>query len=326
VKANHSTGLLGALVLVAALTLTGAAEGRGALRIERRVFPVTLSDGNTYSLVGYLYYQGSLRNRPVQVLTHGISYNHTYWDVPSINGLQYSYVEYMAHQQYAVLALDMLGTGESDRPEGDLFNLANSVSALHQVTQQLRAQAADGMFEKIVYVGHSNGALISTVTQALYRDADALVLTGWMNSYRVVALDPKLVEALLANPYIHVPTEVRTAFFYDPASSDPDVVAYDNANLADTLTRGQFLDLLRAMSDPAYIPTAQVTGPVLVQMGENDPVAPAALADQEAASYPNARVTVEKLRAIGHCFNTHYRHYEGWAQIDAWIRRELRRR
>ncbi|MFY0579631.1 alpha/beta hydrolase [Cystobacter fuscus] len=104
----------------------------GGIKVERRTFPVRLSDGHVYNLVGYLYYQGSLKNKPVQILVHGITYNHDYWDLPEINRQDYSYARYMARQHYAVLALDLLGTGESDKPDGDFLDLSEAASSLHR--------------------------------------------------------------------------------------------------------------------------------------------------------------------------------------------------
>jgi pimeloyl-ACP methyl ester carboxylesterase len=39
--------------------------------------------------------------------------------VPEINGHEYSFARYTAERKYAVLAVDRLGAGESDKPNGD---------------------------------------------------------------------------------------------------------------------------------------------------------------------------------------------------------------
>ena len=96
-----------------------------------------LSNGHDASLyVGFLYYkldfnvcfkekslkkivrcllEKRLKNPTLQVLVHGFTYNHIYWDSRSINGVDYSYARYMADQGYAVLAQDLLGTGQVER-------------------------------------------------------------------------------------------------------------------------------------------------------------------------------------------------------------------
>ena len=312
-----------ALALWAVFALPGTAEaGEPAdVKVERREFPVRLANGQGYSVVGYLYYQGSLKNRPVQLLSHGITYNHGYWDLPEINGKEYSYARYMARQHYAVLALDLPGAGESERFNGDALNLAESASALHQVASQLRATAEKNTFETLYYVGHSNGALISTYAQALYGDAQAVVMTGWLNTAHEVPVSPELLLGFLQQgPYIRIPGELRAPLFYNPANADPAVIAYDN-DVADTVTRGQFLDLLTALAVPQSIPTRDISVPVMVQLGEKDLLASAVYGPNEAQAYPRSpRVSVDTLENTGHVFNGHYSRHEGWARIDAWLR------
>src|SRR6478609_8130972 len=71
-----------------------------SVKVERVVFPVTLSNGFTYSVVGYLYHHGGNRHQTIQVLVHGGTYDHRYWDFPTINGRSYSYARYMAERNY----------------------------------------------------------------------------------------------------------------------------------------------------------------------------------------------------------------------------------
>ncbi|WP_434381839.1 alpha/beta hydrolase [Melittangium boletus] len=318
-------GLWLALLLGGGGVAPGVAEAKEdsqGIKVERRTYPVKLSDGKTYQVVGYLYYQGSLKNRPVQVLVHGITYDHAYWDLPDIQGETYSYARFMARQQYAVLALDLPGYGESSRPNGDFLNLAESVSALHQVMVQLRAKAERNTFEKLIYVGHSNGALISTYAQALHRDAQAVVLTGWLNTFHELPVGEEVISPLLQQgPYVTVPAALRTGLFYDVAHANPAVIAYDNAYVADTTPRGQLMDLFTLLADPTPIPTQKLTVPVLVQLGENDAVAPAAFAAQEARAYPRSPfVFVDPIADIGHAFNGHTNRLRSWSMISFWLR------
>jgi pimeloyl-ACP methyl ester carboxylesterase len=325
---KKSIRLMGAwMALLLALALPAMAEARGSrdVKVERREFPVRLANGQRYTVVGYLYYQGSLKNRPVQILTHGITYNHGYWDLPEVDGQDYSYARYMARRHYAVLALDLPGTGESDRLDGDALNLAESASALHQVARHLRATAQKNTFETLLYVGHSNGALINTFAQAQYGDAQAVVNTGWLNTQHEVPVDPELLLSFLnQGPYIRIPGELRGPLFYDAAHADPAVVAYDNA-VADTVTRGQFGDLLTMMAYPQLIPAGELRVPVMVQLGDNDLVASASYAEAEATMYPNApSVWVDTLANTGHVFNGHQGKERGWAAIDQWLRSVVR--
>ncbi|HYO65942.1 MAG TPA: alpha/beta fold hydrolase [Archangium sp.] len=324
-KTIRSMGAWLALVLALALPAMAEAHGSREVKVERREFPVRLANGQRYTVVGYLYYQGSLKNRPVQILTHGITYNHGYWDLPEVDGQEYSYARYMARRHYAVLALDLPGTGESDRLDGDALNLVESASALHQVARHLRATAEKKTFETLLYVGHSNGALISTFAQALYGDAQAVVNTGWLNTAHLVPVESgTLLEFLNQGPYIRIPGELRGALFYAPEYSNPELVAYDNET-ADTVTRGQYLDLLTMMASPESIPAGDIQVPVMVQLGDRDLLASASYAEAEAKMYPRARsVWVDTLVNTGHAFNGHYGKERGWAAIDLWLRRVVR--
>jgi len=314
-----------ALLLALALPVPAEAMGPRDVKVERREFPVRLANGQSYTVVGYLYYQGSLKNRPVQILSHGITYNHGYWDLPELDGQEYSYARYMARRHYAVLALDLPGTGESDKLDGDALNLAEAASALHQVAVHLRATAEKNTFETLIYVGHSNGALISTVAQAQHGDAQAVVNTGWLNTQHSVPVDGSVLTAFLEQgPYIRFPGEMRSALFYNAANASPAVMAYDN-EVADAVTRGQYLDLLTVLAYPQLIPAAELRVPVMVQLGELDLVASGSYAEAESKMYPNApSVWVDTLANTGHVFNGHYGKERGWAAIDQWLRRVVR--
>ncbi|WP_437877699.1 alpha/beta hydrolase [Sorangium sp. So ce513] len=294
--------------------------------VERLVFPVTLSDGNTYDVVGYLYYRGSHKYRPLQVLVHGLTYTHEYWDMPSIGGRDYSYVEYMAKEGYALLALDVLGAGESSRPDGDFLDLAETAESVHQVITEMRTRGGvfKDPFTKVALVGHSNGAIISTFVQSTYNDADVLVNTGFAFTPHPIPVPPEAIAALLQTPYIAIPPEIRTDIFYDDANADPAVIDFDNATIASTYSRGQFLSLLAVSEEPSLAGLAGVTSPVLIQFGETDELQPAAYVDSDAALYTNAEfVTTSIVPDTGHILNGHFGSPAGWEEISCWINHNM---
>jgi pimeloyl-ACP methyl ester carboxylesterase len=268
----------------------------------------------------------------VQVLLAGATYNHGYWDVPTINGIDYSYARTMAAQCYAVLALDRLGTGESSRPSGDFINLAVEGDSIAQILAALRTNnnPTERRFKRIVLVSHSFGSMLSVYTLGEYGNvADALVVTGWIHTPGTVPLTPEYVQSLLQMEHIEVAPEVRNLLFYYPSSADQAVINYDNTNINDTLPRAYFLDGIsvftaRALGDVALIKSLtkvdQVNVPVFVQLGDNDILFPATIAGAEVSFYSSApAVTVDHLTNIGHGFNLHTNHGEGWQHIEAWI-------
>jgi pimeloyl-ACP methyl ester carboxylesterase len=313
----------------------------GTIQMERFEFPVTLSDQQTYTVAGYLYTvignpndigNCGQRGHTLQVLVHGGSYNHKYWDADVVNGNDYSYARHMAGQCYSVLALDRLGTGESSKPSGDFINLANEADGLAQILTSLRTSRnpTERKFRRIVLVGHSFGSFLSVYTLGEYGNvADAAVITGWVYSPGVVPLDPAFVGQLLQNPYILTPPEVRTALFYHLPTADPAVIDFDNATLADAITRGFFLDAIalftaRGQGDVAQIKALskvdQVNVPVFVQLADFDFLFPASVAGPETSFYSSApSVMVDLLTNSGHSFNLHPNHSDGWQRINNWI-------
>lgn len=296
-----------------------------SVKVDRVVFPVTLSDGFTYSVVGYFYHHGGNRHQTIQVLVHGGTYDHRYWDFPTINGRSYSYARYMVEQDYAVLALDLLGSGESDRPNGDLLTAQALASSLHQVMGYLRAGrlAVKHPAEKIVLVGHSMGASTSVLAQALFHDADALVTTGLGHVPHEIP-GAELFPIFLQYEYFPLPPEMRAALFYCLPHADPEVIRYDETTMAGLISRGQLLTIFPTFFDPIANGSHAVTGPVLVQLGENDAMFPGTLAAGEAQYWASASsVTVQSLPGMGHDLNTHLDHEASWQQIDAWIQNTL---
>jgi len=299
-----------------------AQEPGSSIKVDQVSFPVMLSDGNTYYIVGYLYYQGSYHNRTLQVALHGGNYNHTYWDVPPINGHEYSYARYMAQRHYAVLAIDQLGTGASSKPDGDFLTLTETASGIHQVLAQLRSSenALGYAFDRIVLVGHSLGSINGIYAQATYHDADALITTGLCHVPHDLPIPQSVILELSQHTYFPFPDALREQVFYYTPDADPDVIAYDRSNLADLLTRGQLVTGIFPIFDPEANGIGQVTGPVLVQLGEHDALFPAALAAGEAAFYTSAAsVTVQSLPNVGHDVNTHLDNQTSWQLIDTWL-------
>jgi pimeloyl-ACP methyl ester carboxylesterase len=319
-----------ALTLCAIAPLSVSAQNLGSsIKVERLVFPVSLSTGPA-NVVAYLYYHGSYENRPLQVLVHGATYNHAYWDFPAVNGEGYSYARYMAARKYAVLALDLPGAGESDKPSGPSLTLADTGSAVRQVVESMRSGAnpVAHRFSPITLVGHSAGSIAATYAQANWHPADALVITASRHlvgdvlslpiTQAIVPLLFQLVSALQGVPYFFLPPDNRTGLFYYPPAADPDVIALDNAT-ADQWTNGQLVTTFFAFLNPSIDHVGQVTGPVLIQLGTNDVLFPAELPEIERALWTSATPDIQTLTGIGHDFNLHLNHADGWRGIDAWI-------
>ncbi|KAL1593615.1 hypothetical protein SLS59_009129 [Nothophoma quercina] len=122
-------------------------------------------------------------NGVVQVLSHGIGFDKTYWDL-SYDNYNYSYVNVATANGYSTLAIDRFGIGNSTH--GDPFNEIQAqaeVEALNEVTKKLRAGSISEIscsYNKVVHVGHSFGSVQSFWLSALYpNNTDGVVLTGY---------------------------------------------------------------------------------------------------------------------------------------------------
>jgi alpha-beta hydrolase superfamily lysophospholipase len=302
------------------------AGGDAPVDVDPLSFPVTLSDGHTYHIAGYLYHQGPANRRVLQVLVHGATHYHLYWDLPEINGVSYSYARYMARRGYAVLAIDQLGTGASSQPDGDFVNLDETARALHQVLASLRSphNPTGHQHLRVALVGHSNGSLTSIYATGTYHDADALVTTAWEHTPHPLPFDPSAIVAALTTPYIPATTFSEGFWigaFYHVPTMDPDLVDYEYSHLGPAVqARAQFIDLFRVGLDTSLSRSTGVTVPVLVQDGDFDALQPSAYLGGEAAYYPNApSVTTNALTAIGHNINGHVNHLQSWTKIDQWL-------
>jgi pimeloyl-ACP methyl ester carboxylesterase len=331
----HSLTMLFRQTALALAVLTVIATGLAhaqqpdRTRVERLTFPVPGPCAGGCTVVGYLFHDGTPAAHPLQVLVHGGTYDHGYWDLPEVNGRAYSYARYMVRRQYAVLAIDQLGAGESSRPDGDALTVDVAAAAVDQVVRAMRGgqNALGRSFERIALVGHSLGSNVAIYAQgALHTPVDALVSTGLGHVPHELPLPAELVERALDAPYWHMTPAERTAAFFHASEVDPDMVAHDNARFTHPISRGIFLTAMARTFEPEATKVGAVNVPVLVQLADHDGLFGSAYADGEAAFWSAApEVTVQRLENLGHCYNSHLTRHESWRGIASWLRPVLAR-
>ena len=335
---KKTLSLLALVTLLSLCSAPSSAQDLGnSVKVDRLEFPVTLPDGSNHTVVGYLYYHGSFRDRPLQVLVHGATYNHTYWDFGTVNGAGYSYARYMAapERKYAVLAIDQLAAGESSRPADGLgVTLLETATALKQVIDRMRSgdNPLGYAFTRIVLVGHSAGSINAIFVQAVWQSADALVVTAARHTTSLplssgIQIVAPFVPILAALPYFALPPDLRAGLFYYPDGADPAVIAADNAS-ADVWTGGQVTSTFFAFLYPLLVPVeidrvSQVKGPVLIQLGEFDALFPAGNDAAETQLWSNTVPTVQTIAGIGHNFNLHQNRQQSWDGIATWLSTSL---
>lgn len=213
----------------------------------------------------------------IQLLTHGIGFDRSYWDV-SINDYNYSYVaEATDKYGYSTFAWDRLGVGMSQHGEAvNEIQSALEISALYNLTMQLREGTIPGIhcpFDKVQHVGHSFGSIQSYSLAVLHPEAsDGLVLTGFsqMSGYvPYFALGGNFVQANLNPKFLSYPdgylaagdvSGVQTNFF-SPGSFAPALLELGYSS-GQPVTVGE---LLTITSQAASV--NPIKGPVLIITG-----------------------------------------------------------
>ncbi|KAI9728679.1 MAG: hypothetical protein M1828_002785 [Chrysothrix sp. TS-e1954] len=119
----------------------------------------------------------------LQVLTHGIGFDKTYWDL-SYNNFNYSYINSALDAGYSTFSYDRLGIGNSSHGEPkNEIQAPLEIEALATLTRMLRSGSLPGVsanFSKIVHVGHSFGSSQTFALTAKYPNiSDGIVLTGF---------------------------------------------------------------------------------------------------------------------------------------------------
>lgn len=305
--------------------------------------PVTLL-GVSYHVWGELCATPDELSRPsgtatVQLLVHGATYGHAYWDFSSapINGVSYSYARAEAAAGYPTFVLDRIGIGNSDHPPSALVDGLMNAAVVHQVVQGLKNGSITGIsFGKVILIGHSLGSVIVWTEAATYHDVDGVIITGLLHHLNAVAfaslgaslypagLDPRFTGRPWAADLGYQTTRppllgdvahgYRAQLFYNTAFADLQVIAADEQT-KETVTATEF-DALTSLSPTESL---QIQVPVLLIIGAKDvffcdPINPllvdcsnsAAVLAQEAPSYSSAAcLRVTPIPFSGHDISLH---------------------
>jgi pimeloyl-ACP methyl ester carboxylesterase len=214
-------------------------------------FPVRIGTAN-HAVYGELCGRGRLTSRtPVQVLLHGGTYDHSYWDWP-FQPRRYSYVDHATRAGYATLNIDRLGYGRSSRPDPTSLDFAVGGDAVHQVVKHLRRGGIGPRFTTIVLNGHSMGGLVAEHTAA-HGDVDAVIISGIpaerptgdrvlqdgrpddLYPFYPAEQDPKFAAQSWAPGYLTTRPGTRTKAFLYEGTYDPAILPVEET-LKDTLT------------------------------------------------------------------------------------------
>lgn len=269
----------GRIAVVAAAALAGMVVPGGAqadvntsMHCRDIEVPVTAA-ANANTVYGRLCDPAGGPSGTLQVLVHGLVYDHFYWDLPEFGG-RYSYVRRAAAAGYSTLAIDRIGSGRSSHPSGVDVTALSNADVLHQIVQAARRGAIERPWARIVTVGHSYGTVVTEIEAATDHDVDGIIGTGWLN---MPGLFPSAELMTWHEPVDHVgaiplPPGYLTmrpggmAIFHQQDNIDPQVLAAEEQH------RGT--DTVGEIATPASVTLVQAVNPIaaptLLVVGERD--------------------------------------------------------
>ena len=267
--------------------------------------------------------------RAVDVLTHGATYTHTYWDWPQTG---YSYVNRTLASGRATLSYDRIGNGASTRPASTEVTMATDAHVLHQLICLLELFG----FKEINSISHSYGSGVALQEAFTYGDVDRVVVSGYLHRPSNPAVtagnypanqDPKFADAGLDNGWLTSRPGVRGTSFHAP-DSDPALVAADE-DQKDLVSLTGLLGFLGARGVPAGDNISRTLEiPVLVLLGEQDAIfcyQPAVFdcSDQatvESNEFPYyQKPTVVTVPGSGHDLTLHPSNETSYGAVDRFV-------
>jgi pimeloyl-ACP methyl ester carboxylesterase len=230
---------------------------------------------------------------PVLLLIHGITSSSATWD-PVIAALA---------EHAHVIAPDLLGHGESDKPRAD-YSLGALASGLRDFLERLG-------HDRVSVLGHSlGGGVAMQFAYQFYEHCDRMMLvsSGGLGREVSIALraatlpGAELVLPVIANRHVRdVGVAVSRLLGLLPFQLRPSVVeaARGYASLADTPARSAFVHTLRSVVGPGgqrvsghdrlYLAAGR---PTLIIWGALDTIIPVAHAHAAHAALPGSRLEI----------------------------------
>jgi pimeloyl-ACP methyl ester carboxylesterase len=246
---------------------------------------------------------------------HGGGYDRHYWH-PHFADDSYSFVRFFTDQGKIVLAIDMLGMGQSTTPEPESrlnrakIAAAHAAALAHCIAELDRPISVTGL-------GHSMGGLMIITQAAAHEGLDRLAVLGWSNQPMVLGdTDVASLQAgLMPSGYLATPREPMRKLFYWP-DVPTDLIEADEASGSKTPAC-----LGRDALTPGIVhkASAQIGVPVLIVQSEID-TSPAPKKEPEYFSLsPNVELQI--FNNAAHCQNFASNRKLHWQQLNDWIDR-----
>ncbi len=331
--------LLGALVVPAAWVPVARVEAVAeapAVTAQRVSFPVAFDPRDQGDKVwGFLFRPGAAGGAgppsctsSVLLLLHDVSYATYQWDFPYAPE-RYSMARILAAAGYPTVAVDLPGHGSTDGGDGTRIHVALYADVTAQVISQLRAgnyRTFDGQpaprFGTVGLVGAGIGTEVAELVAADDPEVAVLVGTGYTHfPSREFLRDYATWELpqTVGKPYTYFGglPERRAKYMYDTRLADTTVVKKDTA-LSQNSPSGLILTM---MSQPSRAVMGSIGVPVLLLLGEQDYIFPAAHAQDELALFAGAAdKTMTVVGRAGHSLFLHTNAPDSHRAVLDWLR------
>lgn len=295
---------------LAVATTMSPVVAEAAAPCRSQYFPVRIG-AEQHRVFGQLCAPG--RDAPLQVLLHGGTYDHRYWDWP-YQPHRYSYVHQATRHGYATLNLDRIGYGRSDHPDPENLDFDVHADVVHQVIEQVRPR-----FDRIILNGHSMGGITAERAAAL-GGVDAVIISGipanpvpervtdGPDVFYPAEQDPKFAGRDWAPGYLTTRPGTRAEAFLFPGTHDPAMPRIEEA-VKDTLSVAE----LRSVNQVR----AATTVPTLYVLGRHDLIACAGTAD--CRTDPNGAGVDYVVPDSGHSINVSRGAPRFYARTLRWL-------
>jgi pimeloyl-ACP methyl ester carboxylesterase len=255
------------------------------------------------------------------VCIHGGSYTRNYWTADFAGFAGYNFAAHMTARGYAVAALDMLGMGESAKPEPEsILDRAKIAAANDHAARTFADGLRNGRWARADHVvmtgiGHSIGGMMAITQQARHRSFQRLAILGWSN--QPLALSAEAIAMLkshcVEHGYAAPPRTNMRAFFY--GKDVPMALVEADEALASRTPSCLLRDSLTP--DIVHAEAAAVQCPVFIAQGSIDT---SPNPHREVPLYAGSRdVTLMMMDDTAHCHNFEPSRHRLWNRLDGWI-------
>lgn len=246
---------------------------------------------------------------------HGGGYSRLYWHPPFADE-SYSFARWFTDKGKAVLTIDMLGMGESSKPEPESSLSGEMIAAAH-ASALAQAMASLDRPLNVTGIGHSMGGMMIIAQAAAHPVFNRVAVIGWANEPMILGdTDVGSLQAgLIPSGYLPTPREPMRKLFYWP-DVPADLIAADEAHGSATPAT-----LGRNALTPGIVheAAARIAVPVLVVQSEID-TSPAP--EKELAYYSaSPKTELQIVKEAAHCQNFAGTRAQHWTELNDWIDR-----